>query len=375
MPAPRAATERPLKVVRVIPVLDFGGVESIFVQWARLVDRERYEPRVCTFWKEGKAAEDVRAAGVPVDCLSEDPSVRNPRATLALLRYLRALRPDVVHCAISEANFHGAWAGRAARVPRLLLEETGIPNRTLAGRLAYAVAFQMADTLICVSEATERYVQQEELAPRGRTCVIHNSMDAKYLAPVERSARSRDELRVLAVGRLEPVKNFDGLLRAFRGVVDAFPGARLSIAGEGPARPELERLRHELGLEPYVDLLGFRTDVRALHLAADLFVLPSHFEGLSVALVEAMASSLPVLVSDRGGNPEVVRGLGDGLLLDPEDPAAWTEAIVRFARLPPEAGLEAGARARGTAVERFSPSRYMSKIDEVYQAAPRRRTR
>lgn len=363
---PLSSPERRLRVLRVIPVLDFGGVESMVVQWARLVDPDRYDTRVCTFWKPGRAAAEVRAAGTPVDCLEQDPAVRNARATAALFRYLRRVRPDVLHCAIAEANFHGLWTGRAARVPRIILEETGVPERSRLGRLAYALTYRLCDGLVCVCDATARYVCSEELAPASKVRVIYNSMDESFLGPVDRKPSQADVLRVLAIGRLEPVKNFDGLLRAFRAVVAAFPGAKLAIVGDGPERFALEQLRGKLGLKRHVEFLGFRTDIRALHLQADLFVLPSHSEGLSVALLEAMASGLPVLVSDRGGNPEVVRDLGANVRLDPRDPKAWAEAILRFACLPPEARLHAGVMARAAVVERFCPSVYMKAMDDIY---------
>jgi glycosyltransferase involved in cell wall biosynthesis len=85
-----------------------------------------------------------------------------------------------------------------------------------------------------------------------------------------------------------------------------------------------------------------------------------------------MGSSLPVLVSDRGGNPEVVRGLGDHVRLDPGDAGAWADAILRFARLSPEARLRAGEEARAIVARRFSPARYMTAIDEVYREPAKR---
>src|SRR5690242_14126551 len=101
----KMGASRPL-VVRLIPVLDFGGVETNFVQQARTIDRSKYDFRVCTFWKHGEAARRIEASGIQVDVLDVHPSIRNPRATRTLLRYLRRVRPDVVHASIGEANFH-----------------------------------------------------------------------------------------------------------------------------------------------------------------------------------------------------------------------------------------------------------------------------
>jgi glycosyltransferase involved in cell wall biosynthesis len=362
---------RPLHVVRLVPTLDFGGVESRVVLWARRIDRARYAPRVCTFWRFGEAARRVEAEGVPVDHLDVDPSVRNARATRALYRYLRGVRPDVLHASIGEANFHGVLAGRLAAVPRVLVEETGIPGFSPAGRIAFGLAFHAADAVIGVSEATCAYLRGLALGPADKVKLVRNCADASFFEPTSRTAGAAERLRILAVGRLHPVKNYDGLLRALRLVVARFPGAHLTIAGDGPARAELEALRAALGLEDHVTFLGFRGDVRPLHAASDLFVLPSHSEGLSVALIEAMASGLAPLVSDRGGSPEVVRGLGREVLLEPDDHEAWAEAILRVAALPPEARVELGARTRAIAAERFSPARYLDALDALYRGPPR----
>lgn len=356
---------RRLRVVRLVPVLDFGGVESRCVLWARFLPRDRFEPRVCTFHGAGKAAGAIREAGVDVDVLGVDPAIRNPRATVALHRYLRAVRPEVVHASIGEANFHAALAGRTARVPRIVLEETGIPGRRVAGRLAYGGLFRTADAVIGVSDATCDYLRREEHVPAARLHRVYNTIDPRFFDALPREAGAVDRLQVVTAGRLVPVKNFAMLMRAFAAVVESFPGARLAIAGDGPERGALESLRRSLGLEAHVELLGFRPDVRPLFAHADLFVLPSLSEGFGLALLEAMASGLPVLATRRGGCAEVVGGLGDRVLLDPEDPEAWTRAILAFARLSPANRLDEGLRARAEA-DRFAPARHFEALAAIY---------
>jgi glycosyltransferase involved in cell wall biosynthesis len=366
---------RRLRIVRLVPTLDFGGVESRVVLWARCIDQARYETRVCTFWRRGEAARRIEALGVPVDCLEVDPAVRSARASLALHRYLRRIRPDVLHASIGEANWHALINGKLAGVRRVLVEETGIPSFSRLGRAAFGLGYHAADAVVAVSQATADYLRGLALAPAEKVRVVYNCADATFFEAPARALGAPDELSVLAVGRLHPVKNYDGLLRAFRLVVDAFPGARLAIAGEGPSRASLLALCAALGLEAHVTFLGFRPDVRALHSGADLFVLPSHSEGLSVALIEAMASGVAPLASRRGGNPEVVDSLGDEVLLEPADHEGWARAILRVAALTPEARRELGARARAVAERSFSPARYLGALDALYRegrpASPR----
>src|SRR4051812_22494897 len=94
------------RVVRLLPTLDFGGVESRAILQSELHDRERLDLRVCTFHRAGAAADAIRALGIPVDVLGQDPRIRNARASLALAAYLLRTKPDIVHASIVEANFH-----------------------------------------------------------------------------------------------------------------------------------------------------------------------------------------------------------------------------------------------------------------------------
>ncbi|MFW5967072.1 MAG: glycosyltransferase [Persicimonas sp.] len=355
------------RIVRLMPVLDFGGAESRIKTIAEWLDRERYELRVCTFWKAGHTAEHVEEMGVPVDVLEVDPAVKNARATFRLWQYLRDVEPDILHSSIAEANFHGALAGAAAGVPVRIVEEVGIPDRSTPGRAVFAGIYRLVDAIVGVSEATCDYLRDREWAPADRVRLIHNCVRPQFLEPAPGEPIEVDaSFRVVTVGRLAPVKNHKGLIRAFAGVVERVDDAELLIAGEGPMRPDLEALIDELELEEHVELLGFRDDVPRLLESADAFVLPSFSEGLSNALLEAMARGLPVVASDVGGNPEVVEHLGRRWLLAPRDLDAWTARLIQLAEMPGGERDELGERARGVIEEHFSPEVYTEHLEAMY---------
>lgn len=355
---------RPL-VIRLNPVLDFGGVESIFVLQAKFIDRERFDFRVCTFWKDGIAARSIEALGVPVDVLGVDPSIRNPRATLALYRYLRAKRPDIVHASIGEANFHLALTGKLARVPVTIMEETGLPSRSLVGRSVHAGLYRMVDAVVGVSDVSCQYVIQREWAPSRRVHRIHTSAGAEFFEPHTRPPAADNQFRFLAVGRLVDVKNHAMLLRAFRGVLAKRPEARLSISGDGPLRGSLAREIRDLGLENAVDLLGFRSEVLSLFLAADCCVLPSLSEGCSLVLAEAMALGTPVIGSRVGGIPEVMGELGRDWLVGSTDEAGWTQAMLRMMALDPQARVQLRETTQRLA-QSFAPAAHIAAIQNLY---------
>lgn len=362
-------------VVRLIPVLDFGGVESRFVLLSRLIDRESFDFRVCTFWKDGAAAQKVRDLGVPVDVLSVDPAVRNPRATLALFDYLREQRPDVVHSTIGEANYHNAMVAKLSGVKATIIEESGLPNRKLPGRLVHAALYRRVDAIVAVSKTSLRYMKEREYAPSKKLRVIYNSARPEFFEALERptlAKRADSRFTILTAGRLAAVKNHALFLRALRQVVQRHANVRFVIAGEGPLRAQTELLAKELGLERHVEFLGFQDDVRGLLLNADVFVLPSLSEGCSVALAEAMATATPVIGADVGGIPEVMGSLGAEWLPAADDLPGWVRALSQMIELSEAERRALGERARAAA-QPFAPAHNVSAVQSMYRELLARR--
>lgn len=364
-----ASAPRP-RVVRLIPVLDFGGVESRFVLLSRLIDRERFDFRVCTFWKHGAAARAIEALGVPVDVLDVDPAVRNPRATGALFAYLRRMRPQIVHSTIGESNYHTALTAKLAGVAGTIIEESGIPSRRLPSRLVHAGLYRRVDAIVAVSDASRRYLAEREYAPARKLRVIYNCARPEFFEPLERRPAGDGRFTILTAGRLVPVKNHERFLQALKLVVAKHPQARFQIAGEGPLREHTERWVAELGLQGNVEFLGFRNDVLNLLLQADVFVLPSLSEGCSVALAEAMATGTPVIGSRVGGIPEVMSELGPEWMPPATSVDEWAGALLRMIELPAAERAGLGARARAAA-QKFAPQVNVRSVQSLYDELSR----
>lgn len=355
------------RVVRLVPTLDFGGVESRIALQAAHAGRERIDLHVVTFWKDGWAGARVREAGIPVHVLGENPSVRNPRATWALVRLLRELRPDVLHASIGEANLHGALAGALARVPRRLIEEVGMPARRRAGRLAFRQAANAVDLVVGVSKATCRYLVEVERLPAAKVHLLYNCGKPGFFDGVERSPRIDRPFRIFTAGRLVEVKNQAMLIDAFAALHRTHPETELVIAGEGELRETLEAHARHAGVADAVRILGFRRDIRELLDASDVFVLPSHTEGCSVALIEAMATGIPVLGSTADGIAEVVGDEHRAWLVPATDTAGWTAALAELVTAGAEALHARGAMGRNIANERFAPPVYLNALESLYR--------
>jgi glycosyltransferase involved in cell wall biosynthesis len=175
---------------------------------------------------------------------------------------------------------------------------------------------------VCAVSADLKQHMVAEGFPSRRVQVVYNGIDPGHRpSSIERRA-VREALGVPSgafvagtVGRLDPVKNLQVMLRAHALLLVKHPDARAVIVGDGPERGTLETLAAELGIAHAVIFTGYRSDVRALMAAFDVYVNTSKYEGVSLTILEAMASSLPVVATPVGGNPEVVIDQETGLLV------------------------------------------------------------
>jgi len=191
------------------------------------------------------------------------------------------------------------------------------------------------DRYACISDEVREEVVAAGLDARRCVSIPNGVVRGRFEVPVEPAPLPElgpveGRQVVLFVGRHDSQKRVDVLLRAFVEISRRVPGARLACAGQGPAEAELRALARTLGLDGKVAFLGTRGDIPALHRAASVFVLPSVAEGMSNALLEALASGTPAVATDIASNRELVRHEREGLLVPREDPVALAAAVVRL---------------------------------------------
>jgi glycosyltransferase involved in cell wall biosynthesis len=228
-----------------------------------------------------------------------------------------------------------------------------------------AAGARLSTRIICVSEHDRRLAVQFGVATADRMTVIYNGADPMVpdalVPPPGLDAAPRP--RTVMVGRLAPAKNPGSLLEAFR----ALTGGSLIFVGSGPLRPRLEESVRRHGLGGRVLFLGWRDDVVAILRAADIFALPSRWEGLPFAVIEAMMAELPVVATGVGGVPELVDEGRTGLLVPTESPGALAQALRRVAE-DPSLRRRMGQAGRARALARFTVERMVRETLEVYRS-------
>jgi len=331
-----------IRVALFIGSLGGGGAQRHVSLLAPRLDPERFEVLVLCRERRGEYLEELLAAGIEVVEHGSAGPLYGPRGLLAigaLAKLLRRRRIDVLHSFLFECNVQGILAGAlAGRSVRTVAGLRNMDDKYGPVRLrAYVELLRRADGVVAVCEAVRRRFVERGL-PASRVVVVENGVEAgTHRRPQDREI-AREALGgrwpgsplVVVLASLHRRKGLDHLLRAAARVVARIPEARFVVAGEGPLRSELEALRDELGLGGTVAFPGSLRPVREILAAADLFVLSSLEEGISNALLEAQAEGVPAVVTDVGGNAEVVVHGRTGLVVPPGQAEALAASMIEL---------------------------------------------
>jgi sugar transferase (PEP-CTERM/EpsH1 system associated) len=358
-----------VKVCHLITELNVGGAEWSLARLLMHLDRERFASTVvCLYGGEGTVAEAIRALGVPVVDLR---MVRKWRfdAFWRLYRLLIREHPTILHTWLFHANIPGRVLGRLANVPIIIGSERTMGMESRWRYRLNRITQALADRVVCVSQQVADFVIRQVGVSQHKVVVIPNGVDLSDFErlPVRREAREAlglpcDQAWVGTVARLDPVKRLDVLLRALPLLEDV----RAVIVGYGPEQQRLETLAQQLGIQERVCFTGYQEDVRPWLVALDVFVLSSDWEGMSNALLEAMAASLPAVATAVGGTPDVVVEGETGLLVPPRDPGALAEALDTLV-CDPDLRRSMGQAGRQRVVRCFSVERMVERTQTLYE--------
>ncbi len=281
-------------------------------------------------------------------------------------------RVDLLHVNSYVPGNYARLAGALMQVPIIIDHWHGFTRFNGKRRLICRLLGRFTDVSIAVSHGVRDYLLKECGLDPARVRVVHNGVDiaaidaARPGPEVRRALGLPDEAPVIGlVGRLDHWgKGHRELFEAMARLKDRHPCQAL-IVGGGRREDEVRALAASLGLADAVHFLGQRQDVPDLLHAMDIFVLPSYSEGVSLALLEAMAAGLPVIATNVGGLPEVVTDGDNGLLIPPKDPEALAEALARLLDAP-DFAKKLGENARRQVREHFSLDRLGREINEIY---------
>jgi glycosyltransferase involved in cell wall biosynthesis len=369
------------RVLHLITSSGIGGAESALAELCARLDRSRWEPTVVCLKEPGATAARLRALGVEVLSLgmrqaADAGSVGEFLLGAARLpRLLRGRRFDVLHSFLFRANLLARVTARRLGSPRVVNAVRVTPEEERPWmRRVDRLTCRRVDRFLALSEHLAQDLRTRLPVAPERVVVIPNGVDlaaADAALAVGRPAARHalglypSDLALAFVGRLHRQKGLKQLLGAFFTLLQTHPTAKLLLAGGGPEREALASAVAGLRLQPFVRFLGPLPTPWPLLAAADLFVLPSLWEGMPNALLEAMAAGLPCVATTVGAVPEVAGGGEGALLVPPGDAAPLLRALLELAD-DPARRRELGARGRRRVEERFRIETTVARTQELY---------
>lgn len=363
-----------IRVAYFIDHLHTGGAQKHLVELVHALDRSRFSTSVWTVKTGGELAGEFERMGVRVRSLAVQRSLLEPSALAHIAQLAWRLRREgvqIVHAYLFQGNLVGALAARLAGVPVCLVSKRSLDSYpSKAKLLACQLGNRLADRVTVNAKAVGAFVEQEEGCDPHKMVLIPNGVDFSRFQQGHDDARaalglSLQEKVVGTVGRLTWKKAPECLLAAAHLIVQQEPNARLLIVGDGPLRAQVEQRAVELDIHSRCLFTGAVPDALPYLRACDVFVLSSMIEGMANALLEALACGKPAVVTDAGGNGEVVQDGQTGYVVPRNDPQRLAQATVHLLRHPALAA-QMGEAARKDMEERFSLSRMVNSVEALY---------
>lgn len=362
------------KILHVVISMVVGGAERLVYDMVRYSAFADNRPVVCCMDSIGELGDKLIKDGYKVYCKG-----RRPGLDLEMISWLRNImkqeRVDIVHAHQYSPLFYAVPAALLAGRVKVVYTEHGrfYPERKSWKRSLFNPLLALGvDHLVSISEATAKAMATYDNLPLRRIRIIHNGIISSGMPPEIDKRVKRLELGISescyvigTAARLNSIKNIPMMLRGLKLVLQSIPDTCLVIAGQGDEEERLKASARELGIAEHVKFIGLRFDLLEIYQLFDVFLLTSFSEGISVTLLESMASGVPSVVTDVGGNREVVEEGKTGFLVQVDDDAGMARIICELLQNH-DSAIQIGHAAQMRIIENFSVQRMMESYGHLY---------
>lgn len=346
-------SNRPVKVMHILPILADDGPSRVVIDLCRHLERAKYDLSICSLSNPYSGVAQNLEQQLGLHCIGLGVDRVWDMITLwMIVKAIKEIRPDIVHTHVLRPDWYGRIAARICHVPVIcstVHNEDDVCYRSdykcppvivhLIDRINRMTA-RYAQVLVAVSEGVRTYLVQRQGIAKEKIQVIPNGVDLRQYGGERASAAylrkacdfNKDSLVVGTVAALKQQKGLQYLISAAAQVVNEHPKARFVLVGTGTMESTVRDWIKQAGLEQVFIMTGQRGDVPQLLTGMDLFVLPSLWEGMPMALLEAMSMGRACVVTDIGGPNELVEDGRSGVIVPPGDSEALAKAILRLLR-------------------------------------------
>lgn len=309
-----------MKIMQVIPYFCFGGAEIMCENLTYALKNAGQEVVVVSLYAERTPiARRMEKAGIRIVYLDKKLGL-DLSMVPKLVRVMRQERPDVVHTHLDVIKYATA-AARLSGVKKCVHTVHSLADREAEGRIQKTIngAYFRRGWSVPVALTPEVQASVSDFygLPLARIPVIYNGIDLSRCVP-KTTYETGKIVTILHVGRFDVPKNHAGLLEAFRLLRETHPECRLRLVGDGDLRADMETLAKEKGIADAVEFCGMQSNVYPYLHDADIFTLPSIYEGNPMTIIEAMGTGLPIVASRVGGIPDMIHDGESGILVEPE---------------------------------------------------------
>ncbi len=319
-----------LTIAQFTSSLQLAGQERVAVDLAKAFHAQGHISMVCTMVTGGELVQELDAAGIPFHCFHAKGGC-DVRSILSVIRYIRKFNVDAV---ITHGNFRlvPRVAAILSNVPAFIHVEHNVSHtKAYMQILLNRLLTLFTDKIVCISRSSQASLLEIERTDPSKVVVIPNGLSTDRFGHEKDTTVARDgTLRVGIVGRFSEQKGHTYFVDAAAIIVRAYKNVEFVFVGDGELRPMIEERVHSCDIESYCRFIGVRNDVPSLLKTFDVFVLSSLWEGLPISLLESQYFGVASVVTDVGGNPEVIKDSCNGLLVPARDPDALAGAILRL---------------------------------------------
>lgn len=353
-----------MKIMQIIPDLSLAGAETMCGILSEQLACMGHDVEVVSLYsKKTPITENLEQKKIPVHFLRKKPGL-DAGVIGRLAALFRREKPDVVHThlyALKYAAAAAVLAGVKVKIHTMhnIAEKETTPKNRIISRFLFRHGMVVP---VSLSDEVQKSVMQCYGIPAEKTPIIYNGIDIERFTPVNK--QEKDTINYLHIGRFSPQKNHEMLLEAFEKVKQELPLAELTLVGEGSGEKEIREMTARKHLQECVHFAGAQADVRQFLQNADVFVLPSKYEGMPMTIIEAMASGLPVAATRVGGVASMVESGKEGILTEVESDA-FAQAMLKLGKSR-EMRMAYGKAGREKAEQYFSAKSMAEKYVELY---------
>ncbi|MGR3301541.1 MAG: glycosyltransferase [Candidatus Scalindua sp.] len=364
--------KKKINVIHLVDELTIGGLEKILTTIVLNLDRKKYNVSVWCLREGGFFANKLVKEGIDVKILHISTS-RNPLSIHKLYKLLKNRKFDLIHTHAYSAGTIGRISAFLAGVPVIISHNHSVYD--YYNKYYHFVEWLLClitDKIICVSDIVKKFTNETQRINANKLITIHNGIDSVCSVTGKEASDIRKKLGIphnhtviSTIAHMEEHKGIKYLLESASLLLQSRNDISFLLVGEGALKEELKILCADLKIEKNVIFAGERSDISEILSLTDIFVLPSLREGLGLAILETMACGKPVIATNVGGIPEIVKDGVSGILVSPRDPEALHTAMKELLD-DKEMQKKMGANGEKVCNEKFNSKVMVGQIENLY---------